>query len=381
MEVKLPVLRIKNIIEKILKRMTKVEPIDLARRILIYCKKKYYEDRVIFISKPSCTAWKIMTSRIHPGDYIGKLEHQISNPAKFSKITFPGISGRCDWIVLTTYIVVGNAKKPPKTVFLRLSARHVTVLEPFYNKVLPLIQNKFVLLTGSADYTLPNQTDKRYRKFSFVEKQFFYKVLNDERITHWFAENHDETFEKMSTLPIGINSKTCGYFSPDDVWRFTETSRPIFQRPLCMICADILREGAQWEDRAKVANLSQTAWKEFSIYLYDKNLKYDEWLRFVGKYPFLICVHGGGLDPSPKAWEAIAVGTIPIIKHSPLDDAYAQLPVAFVDEWDEGAISHRKLEKWLVELGPFYKIGSKEREAVLERLTVNYWWKQVESKL
>jgi hypothetical protein len=322
-----------------------------------------------------------MTTRVHPGDYIKKLECQISNPARFNKITFPGVAGRCDWIVLTTYIIVGNAKKPPKTVFLRLCAEPVTVLVPFYNKVLPLIQDKFVLLTGSGDYTLPNQTDKRHRKPKFVEKQFFYKVLNDERIIHWFAENHDETFEKISTLPIGINSKTCGDFSPDDVWDFTEISSPISQRPLRMICADILRKGPQWENRAKVANLSQTAWKDFSFYLHDRNLKYDEWLRFVAKYPFLLCVHGGGLDPSPKAWEAIAVGTIPIIKHSPLDDAYSQLPVAFVDDWDEGAISREKLKNWLVELGPFYKSGSKEREAVLERLTVNYWWKQVESKL
>ena len=33
------------------------------------------------------------------------------------------------------------------------------------------------------------------------------------------------------------------------------------------------------------------------------------------------------LDPSPKAWEAIIAGTIPIIEHSTLDDAYSQLPV------------------------------------------------------
>ena len=32
-------------------------------------------------------------------------------------------------------------------------------------------------------------------------------------------------------------------------------------------------------------------------------------------------------DPSPKAWEALLVGTIPVIEHSTLDDAYSQLPV------------------------------------------------------
>jgi hypothetical protein len=24
--------------------------------------------------------------------------------------------------------------------------------------------------------------------------------------------------------------------------------------------------------------------------------------------PFILCVHGGGVDPSPKAWEAVIAG-------------------------------------------------------------------------
>ena len=38
-----------------------------------------------------------------------------------------------------------------------------------------------------------------------------------------------------------------------------------------------------------------------------------EYLALVASVPFVACVHGGGLDPSPKAWEALLVGTIPII--------------------------------------------------------------------
>ncbi len=30
----------------------------------------------------------------------------------------------------------------------------------------------------------------------------------------------------------------------------------------------------------------------------------------------MACTHGGGVDPSPKAWDAIRVGTIPIIEVS-----------------------------------------------------------------
>lgn len=33
------------------------------------------------------------------------------------------------------------------------------------------------------------------------------------------------------------------------------------------------------------------------------------------------------LDPSPKAWETILAGSIPVLEHSALDDAYGELPV------------------------------------------------------
>lgn len=58
----------------------------------------------------------------------------------------------------------------------------------------------------------------------------------------------------------------------------------------------------------------------------------------LSNYPFfhfIACIHGGGIDPSPKAWEALMVGTIPIIQHSTLDDAYSRLPVMFVHDWSE----------------------------------------------
>ena len=36
-------------------------------------------------------------------------------------------------------------------------------------------------------------------------------------------------------------------------------------------------------------------------------------------------------DPSPKCWETIAIGAIPILVHGPLDDSYSQFPIAFIN--------------------------------------------------
>jgi hypothetical protein len=83
----------------------------------------------------------------------------------------------------------------------------------------------------------------------------------------------------------------------------------------------------------------------------------------LSKYTFTLCVNGGGLDPSPKAFEAIIAGSIPIIKYSSgIYSAYKDLPV----------VTSEKLEKWLHSVRPFYE-DIKLRREILYKLTYEYW--------
>ena len=35
---------------------------------------------------------------------------------------------------------------------------------------------------------------------------------------------------------------------------------------------------------------------------------FEQWHHMTAKYQFLVCTHGGGIDTSPKSWQAIQVG-------------------------------------------------------------------------
>ena len=52
------------------------------------------------------------------------------------------------------------------------------------------------------------------------------------------------------------------------------------------------------------------------------------------RYAFVISPHGIGLD-CHRTWEALALGCIPVMRHSPLDPLYEGLPVALIDDWAE----------------------------------------------
>jgi hypothetical protein len=108
---------------------------------------------------------------------------------------------------------------------------------------------------------------------------------------------------------------------------------------------------------------------------------HQQFVKLLTTVAFVACVRGGGLDPSPKAWEALRAGTIPIIEFSTVNDGYEHFPVVFVEDWKE-LIKHpngtQLLRVWANKLAPYYEEGSELRKKVLEvgqTITPNltYW--------
>jgi hypothetical protein len=272
----------------------------------------------------------------------------------------------------------GNTSSLVRTVFVRTD-----MIQAFYHRILPCLTLQIVLVIGDHDQTTPRQVDLRYPKV--LSRKLWYRLLADERILHIFVEHLDEATlhsNKLSGLPVGINAMEDANQDPDSVLQHIASQdqvAQILQRPLTVLQVDRIRDGPQWEDRRYVRRLCESAWSSFCIPAGPTAPSSPFWqqLRTVS---FLLCVHGGGLDPSPKAWEALLQGTIPIIQHFAGDDVYRQLPVVFVDSWHGGSLSAESLAKWRERLSPYFTDQGKRIE-VLRRLNSQYWWDKVELAL
>jgi len=62
--------------------------------------------------------------------------------------------------------------------------------------------------------------------------------------------------------------------------------------------------------------------------------KKSEYLSEMAQHRFVINPHGNCLD-CHRIWEALLVGTIPIVKKSSLDPLYENLPVLIINDWSE----------------------------------------------
>ncbi len=287
-----------------------------------------------------------------------------------------GIAAKCDWVVLSdnkapyTFLKKNIKDGSPNTVFLSL--RNLRAVLPFFvEQVLPNITASFVLISGSEDVTLPNQVDKRWAPLSESERSLFFSILDCKYLIHWYVENLDEPVsERITPIPVGMvyPDSLPGTVSLIDIATLSE-------RPLTVLCAHRIRDGAQWQARKDITRIASTNWKRFTTVVTDE-VSEDEFIELVKQHSFIICAQGGGLDPSPKAWQALYYGAIPIVKSSALDGAYRQLPVVHVDNWNSDALTVEKLYEWR-ECHSYHFDTREGREALLEKLTLDYWWKQI----
>ena len=91
---------------------------------------------------------------------------------------------------------------------------------------------------------------------------------------------------------------------------------------------------------------------------------------------FCVMCRRRGLDPSPKAWQTILNGSIPIVRDTALKQAYEEFPIAFVPSWDSTSISENILREWYEHFSNSY--GDETfRSSVLVKLGLDYWWSKI----
>ena len=277
-----------------------------------------------------------------------------------------------------------------RTIFV-----HTYMLSHFYESTLTFMPHdvRFILYTGGTDMTIPTGSgDVRmgYPRWFGAHGQGWESMIKDPRIVHWYAENHDMPHPKITTLPTGFTEDV--YYDPlpqGASYPDEESWQPLEERPLYVLSADRVRVGAQWKAREEMEkHCKAVTWcvqPHDDIFTHtDKRdetglgMPHKVYLNDLRKVPFIACVHGGGMDPSPKAFEAIMHGTIPIVRKTLLYDSYHMFPIAWIDEWaDLFALNDSNrtalFQKWIRDLGPYYEKGSALRQKVLERMTTAYW--------
>lgn len=289
-----------------------------------------------------------------------------------------GIAALCDWKLISDVdgsvkLYTGNISQP-RTIFISLRGG-IKVFKYFEEEVLPKLISRVVLVSGSEDITLPRQVDCRYSPFNHNEKALLERIRCDQRVLVWFAENLDLVLPKMKPIPTGYVFGGSG--APVDYIEVSDI--PLEKRNRRAFCCHRQRDGDQWSARKMVSELCRSKWKQHTTFV-ENEIPLVSYMDYIRAHPFSICVEGGGLDPSPKAWLSLALGSIPIMRRSATTEIYAEtLPVAIVESWNSQSITPELMDNWIEQLSPWFKYSEMRKELEF-RLSKTYWWNKIKTE-
>lgn len=238
-------------------------------------------------------------------------------------------------------------------------------LNYFSDKILPQIQEGFVLVSGDSDLPINDSSLGNALQ----------KLLSSPLVIAWYAQNRDIDHPKLHTLPIGINLHNLwanplqwggGFILPalqELQLRTIANNAPDFlDRQQKIFC--------NWHfsiDRADRRECLETIDKSICYFQPEPKPMADTW-EMQAQYQFVLSPHGAGLD-CHRTWEALLLGCIPIVKAARINDLFDDLPVVIVNEWQE--INAQFLASVAQKFA--------QQEYKLEKLTTSYWKSKINS--
>lgn len=187
------------------------------------------------------------------------------------------------------------------------------LIDYFFTIIHPRIKNPYILVSHNSDSSAPG----KYAHF-----------LDDEKLIAWFTQNCDLAHHpKLFPIPIGIANPHWDHGNAAIIDSITRHLPKIKKDTLLYL---------------NIAAQNNPAIRNEVIRLFShKNFCYNpspkpwrEYLLDMAKSKFVLSPHGNGLD-CHRTWEALLMGSIPIVKTSTLDKLYDGLPVLIVNDWNE----------------------------------------------
>ena len=213
----------------------------------------------------------------------------------------------------------------------------------FFNYVFPRIQHPIILISHNGDMPAPGA----YKSY-----------LNDSRIIKWFGQNCDiSPHPKFHPIPIGLANAKWQHGNTrifDTVLDSLSTRKDLKQAPKLYVNIS--------PHTNQVRKTLYHALKKQPFVTLAPRRELAPYLTEMAQHRYTLSPFGNGLD-CHRTWEALLVGSIPVVKTSTLDPLYEGLPVIILQDWNE--ISLAFLEK------KYNEICAKTY--ALEKIFMDYW--------
>jgi hypothetical protein len=180
-------------------------------------------------------------------------------------------------------------------------------IDSFFDKFFPYLQD-VVLITHNSDYGIH---DKHL------------KYLEGNNILKWYCQNRETSHPKLVSIPIGLANSQWPHGNQELIAAVkAEKNR---KEILVYKNFDVSTNYGERSICNAITNNS-------GIHMSDKTTVENYW-RNISKSLFVISPPGNGID-CHRIWEALFLGTTPVVKYHESFSQFKHLPILFVDSWE-----------------------------------------------
>lgn len=242
------------------------------------------------------------------------------------------------------------------------------LLEFFVVHILDKIHNKFILVTGMSIKTCPVEV---------LKQSSFFKLINNKYLIKWCSQNNViQRYHSILQIPLGLDYHAV-YNDPSKWKNIADGNLPIEQEKFLI---DVINNSKPFYERVNKIYVNfdinadrfgqrKQCLKQIPsnlLEMYQQKLKRTQTWVNTTNYAFVLSPYGQGMD-CHRTWEALILGSIPILKSKEFVKMFEGLPVLFVDDWKE--INQTLLDNTIEKF--------KHITFNYDKLTLEYWKQQV----
>ncbi len=184
-------------------------------------------------------------------------------------------------------------------------------------------------------------------------------IIPPECIVKWYSQNVNIPHPRVESIPIGLENNRWFPDRQKKIRILDKLREPRKYRNLVYLNHNV---GTNPAVRSRIYDLYEGESWATTEHGSNAQGRFDEYLDNIYNHMFTISPQGNGLD-THRTWECLYLGSIPIEKRNLNNRFYTDLPICFIDEWED------LTEEYL--LKEFERITAKTWS--LDKLTFEYW--------
>ena len=207
-------------------------------------------------------------------------------------------------------------------------------------EILDLISGRVIVVTHNSDINVDN----------------LFRVPKS--VVKWYSQNVNVVDLRIESIPIGLENDRWFRGLKKKEKMLIKLTQPRRRKNLLYVNHNAKTNPAKREELYQL--FADRSW--VTIERGVNGIGFDTYLSNLYNHWFVLCPEGNGMD-THRTWETLYMGTIPIEKRNINNQFYKDLPICFVDSWEEVTSDFLETE--------YARI--RESQWNMEKLTFEYW--------